>query len=114
MEFGAITAVAGAAFGAMLSYLVATRQSSGRVATTDADRLWDQNQVLIAAYVTDNTRLREQVHELEKARHASELAERECDEKYRRLADEMQHMRGQVSGLVEIAEDTKREKGAAL
>lgn len=98
-----ITALVGA-FGAiataLVTWAIATRTKSGRVATTDADRLWEQNGKLITALTQDNAGLRSRVdsltsenetlrvrmHALEIKQQQTELAESECNERADRLA----------------------------
>lgn len=74
--------------------------ASGQISTTDADRLWEQNDRLIQALTQDNGGLRSRVdsltseneglrqrmHNLEIKAQQSELAESDCNERADRLA----------------------------
>lgn len=85
--------------GAWFTYLLALRRASGRVSTTDADRLWKQNEKLIEALTHDNQSLRNRIdslveqndilrqrcYTLEQRQQQSELAESECLERADRL-----------------------------
>lgn len=66
MNAETLGAIVGAALGAgglgaILAYVTTRRRTSGEVRTTDADRLWTQNDKLIEAYAKDNHLLRERV-----------------------------------------------------
>lgn len=67
-----------AALMALVAWLIARRQTSGQVATTDANRLWDQNMMLIKAYAEDNGALRARCDHLEQRLHTAEERERTC------------------------------------
>lgn len=56
-----IAVLGSSAVAALLGYLTARRRDSGQVNTTPADELWAQNQALIAALLTDNKDLRDQL-----------------------------------------------------
>ena len=78
-----IAAICGAALGAgglgaFLTYLAARRRTSGQVATTDADRLWAQNDKLIETLRTDNSDLRARLGIVDGRMLALENANREC------------------------------------
>lgn len=97
----ALTGGVSGILGAVLAYLLGVRLHSGRVATTDADRLWKQNDRLITALADDNGNLRQRVHEVETANRdlerrvaASEAAERECSARAERLERELTALKG--------------------
>jgi septal ring factor EnvC (AmiA/AmiB activator) len=96
----AVTGGVSGILGALLAYLLGVRLHSGRVSTTDADRLWEQNDKLIEALGRDNQELRQRVHEvetqnreLERRVAASEFAERECSRRAERLEQELTALR---------------------
>ncbi|MDP9192311.1 MAG: hypothetical protein M3P06_11490 [Acidobacteriota bacterium] len=60
-ESAVIYALATAAVSALVTWLAMRRKMSGSISTTDADRLWSQNEKLIDAYQTDNGHLRDRL-----------------------------------------------------
>lgn len=106
MENASLIAAAGgigAIATAMVTWAIATRTHSGRVNTTDAERLWEQVNKLTDALTQDNTglrvridsltaendNLRARMHTLEIKQQQTELAESECNERADRLQREM-------------------------
>ena len=98
-----ITAASGAGAAgasALVGWLIARRQHSGQVATTDADRIWDFTQSLLEMLRDDNTALRdrhalrdqaeetmrERLRAVEMRQHISELAESDCNARADALA----------------------------
>lgn len=104
------------AFASAATYLVARRQHSGTVATTDADRLWAQNDKLIDAYAKDNEHQRSVIESLrstvtEQDRRIWEMAqrERECNEKNFHLEKKMERLERMLK--VDISASTEAEIG---
>lgn len=56
-----VAALGAGGFGALLTYLIARRRTSGAVATSDADRLWLQYDKLLDGYARDNNSLRDRL-----------------------------------------------------
>lgn len=101
----AVAGIVSAILTATVTYLLTTRQTSGQIGHTDADRLWEQNMMLITAYAKDNGALRERCDFLEKRVHTAEERERECNEKSYVQQRQLERLERMVSGDAPIVEE---------
>lgn len=83
---GLIVGPLSAAITGIVAYMLGRREHSGQIATTDADRLWEQNGLLIKSLTSERDSLQIRVHDLEVAQRKSEESERECNARADRLA----------------------------
>lgn len=107
MDDVAIAGLISAGLTAVVTYLVTTRQTSGQIATTDADRLWQQNMMLIKAYAEDNGALRTRCDFLEQRVHTAEERERSCLEQSGKQQAQLERLERMLAGdppLVEQAD----------
>lgn len=112
-----VSILGAAVISAILSWVIARRRMSGTVATTDADRLWAQNEKLLGAYQEDNRHLRDRVSAQE-ARLAQQeqkmweltSRERECAETSARQAMQIGRLERMLK--VDIGANTEAEFGS--
>jgi len=78
---GALATV-GAAFA---TWHIGRLRMSGSVKTTDAERLWAQNEKLLDAYQADNNHLRDRLEKQEQRLWDVTERERQCAERYTQL-----------------------------
>lgn len=101
-----IAVLGSSAIAALLGYLTARRRDSGQVNTTPADQLWSQNQSLIAALLTDNKDLRDQLSAVRD--EYAELRTEYAGVKIQMRELEAQHRKCETA----IAEVRSQQKGA--
>lgn len=109
MDQSVIVGLASAAVAAIASWFVARRATSGNVANTNADRLWDQNQKLLQAYIDDNANLRDRVHDLEAKQHQSALVEDDCNRRNAALEQKVAALEARANGGAQVTTTVKTE-----
>lgn len=105
---GAACGGVGTALGALTAYWLARKRMSGKVATTDADALWDEANALRRDYREQNAKLMARIDALEREIEAYRKESVMKDDRIRHLEDENQRLTARVVELEARLEAVKQ------
>lgn len=118
-DAAAMYALVAGAISALCTWAVTRRQMSGSVATTNADRLWAQNEALIKVLQTDNNHLRDRLQQQDQriAKQEEKLwelttRERECAQVSADQARKIERLERMLK--VDIGASTESDISASL